>query len=156
MNKAVKGLASVLACLAMAATGGTAIASPMTKAEKLRGLDIMLMVTALRCRAGSDDFQGEFARFEAHHMAELNRAAQDLTRESGGTGRDGGRDGRALDRLSTAMANTYGAGHPWLGCHDLKGLAQKLANSDGEEPLVAAADETLSGDGPANSQLAAR
>lgn len=128
------------------------MAGPMTKAQKLRSLDIMLMVTALRCRTGGDDFQGEFARFEAHHMAELNRAAQDLIRENGGDGRDG----RALDRISTAMANTYGAGHPWLGCHDLKGLAGKLADSDGEDSLVAAAEETLSGDGPVNAQLAAR
>jgi hypothetical protein len=148
-----KAIAAAIACVATMASG-TAMANPMSKAEKLRRLDIMLMVTGLRCRAGSDDFQGDFAQFEAHHMAELNRAAQDLTKESNGT--NGAPDARALDRLSTAMANAYGGGHPWLGCHELKGLAHQLAVADGEESLVAAADETLSGDSPAPSLLAAR
>jgi hypothetical protein len=149
-----RGIAAAIVCMAMVASGGAAIAGPISKAEKLRRLDIMLMVTGLRCRAGGDDFQGDFAQFEAHHMAELNRAAQDLSRESAAPG--GAPDTGALDRLSTAMANAYGAGHPWLGCHELKGLTHQLAQSDGEEPLIAAADETLSGDGPAVSLLAAR
>ena len=43
------------------------------------------------------------------------------------------------------MANQYGNGHPWLGCADLKAVAQELAVEPGEGPLLAAADELLAG-----------
>jgi len=133
-----------------------AMAGTMTKAEKLRRLDIMLMVTGLRCRAGADDFQGDFVLFEARHMPELNRAAVDLEAEGVAAGLK--HDEHMLDRISTAMANNYGNGHPWLGCHELKGLTRQLASADGEEVLIAAAEETLSGDSraaPAPVMLAA-
>ena len=61
-------------------------------------------------------------------------------RESGGAGR--GAD-RALDRLSVTMANTYGQGHPWLDCHQLKQVARGLADARGSAPLVEAADQLL-------------
>ena len=116
-------------------------------AEKLRRLDIMLMVTGLRCRGGEDNFQPDFQAFEAHHLAELNAANRQLradwVKAMGPAGAD-----KALDRMSVGMANQYGNGHPWLGCHELKGLAHDLATSDGVEPLLAAADGVLSGDGP--------
>ena len=147
-----KAIAAAIACVATMASG-TAMANPTSKAEKLRRLDIMLMVTGLRCRAGTDNFQEDFAQFEAHHMDELNRAAQDLRKETAGPG--AAADERALDKISTAMANAYGGGHPWLGCHELKGLAHQLADSAGEESLIAAADETLQGDLPAPRVLVA-
>lgn len=134
-----------------AAMPQTAMAGTMTKAEKLRRLDIMLMVTGLRCRAGADDFQGDFVLFEARHMPELNRAAVDLEAEGVAAGLK--HDEHMLDRISTAMANNYGNGHPWLGCHELKGLTRQLASVDGEEALVAAAEETLSGDGRVTSAV---
>ncbi|WP_206240807.1 hypothetical protein [Novosphingobium terrae] len=124
----------------------------MSKAEKLRRLDIMLMVTGLRCRSGADDFQGDFVLFEARHMPELNRAAVDLEAEGVAAGLK--HDEHMVDRLSTAMANNYGNGHPWLGCHELKGLTRNLASVDGEEALIAAAEETLSGDGHVTSVVA--
>ena len=116
-------------------------------AEKLRRLDIMLMVTGLRCRAGEDNFQADFQAFEAGHIAELNGAARtlrnDLVARFGPRGAD-----RELDRISTTMANAYGNGHPWLGCHELKQAARMLADAQGEAPLLAAADELLHGDSP--------
>ena len=123
-----------------------------TSAEKLRRLDVMLMVTGLRCRATSDNFQADFQAFEAHHLSELNGAAgrlkAGLVSKFGMRGAD-----RELDRISTSIANQYGNGHPWLGCHELKQVAQSLAIAEGPAPLLAAADELLSGDGP---QLAYR
>lgn len=41
------------------------------------------------------------------------------------------------------MANQYGAGHPWLNCHELRQVTRGLAHSHGRAPLVAAADELL-------------
>lgn len=54
-----------------------------------------------------------------------------------------------LDQASVQMANQYGDGHPWLGCHELKFLATELAREDGRDVLVKAADEVFDGDGKA-------
>jgi hypothetical protein len=113
--------------------------------EHVRRLDIMLMVTGLRCRNTADDFQADFQAFEARHLADLNAAARDLVAayaaQMGAEAAD-----RMVDRLSVQMANRYGNGHPWLGCHELKGLAQSLAAQDGRAVLVQAASEILDGD----------
>lgn len=116
-------------------------------AQKLRQLDIMLMVTGLRCRTTADDFQGDFQAFEAHHLSELNSAAARMKAEYVSSFGNRGAD-RELDRISTMMANAYGNGHPWLGCHELKQVAQGLAAAEGVDPLLAAADQLLVGDGP--------
>lgn len=119
-------------------------ASPITQtaAERLRQVDLLLMVTSLRCRKTPDNFETDFAAFEARHMRELNAAAAQLTRAAGANGP------RALDKISTTIANRYGAGHPWLGCADLKALTQKLALQAGAAPVLDAADELLNGDDP--------
>ncbi|MFM6933271.1 MAG: S-adenosyl-L-homocysteine hydrolase [Novosphingobium sp.] len=135
-------------CLAVS---GMAVATPSQAstggdAEKLRRLDIMLMVTGLRCRNGADDFQADFQAFEAAHLPDLNSAAaelrDDLAVRHGASGAD-----RALDRISTVMANQYGAGHPWLECGELKIVARSLAQMYGKEALVEAADQLLATSG---------
>lgn len=133
-----------LAALAATAMGCAlpAQAASESDAEKLRQLDIMLMVTALRCRTTPDNFQPEFQRFEATHLGELNAAAREL-REGlvsryGVTGAT-----RALDRMSTSMANQYGQGHPWLGCAELKIATRILTNIRGHAALTEAADQLL-------------
>lgn len=47
-------------------------------AEQLRRLDIMLMVTSLRCRKTVDDFQADYGDFTQEHLSELNDAARSL------------------------------------------------------------------------------
>ena len=139
-HKASMSLATIAMLAAVPAQ-----AAPMSSAEKIRRLDIMLMVTGLRCRATADDFQADFQAFEARHMAELNAAQNSLQGEMVARyGRAGA--ARELDRLSVSMANQFGNGHPWLGCHDLKGAAQGLAQTRGAAPLIAAADQMLTGD----------
>lgn len=130
-------------------------ANPTGDAEKLRRLDIMLMVTALRCRTTPDDFRAEFQRFEANHIKDLNSAAADLRDSliakhgvSGAT--------RQLDRISTSMANQYGQGHPWLGCRELKQSARLLANVRGRAALVEAAGQLLSPTGEGGLAFARR
>ena len=139
---AVFGL--VLSVPAQATEGG--------KAEKLRRLDIMLMVTALRCRNTEDNFQKDFSAFEAAHLGELNAAAGELRRglvsQYGAVGAT-----RALDRISTGMANQYGQGHPWLGCADLKMVTRSLTLMRGPGALEEAADQLLASEG-SGTQLA--
>jgi hypothetical protein len=137
----IKGVAASLAALGMivsfpAAAGG------MGSAEKLRKLDIMLMVTGLRCRKTADNFQPEYGRFTTNHIGALNAAAQtlkaDYSRQYGPVGAN-----RALDRLSVQMANQYGQGHPWLNCGQLKQVTNSLADMRGVAPLYEAADDLL-------------
>lgn len=140
MGLAAFGLALGAAMPAQAGTAGNA--------EKLRRLDIMLMVTSLRCRATADNFSVEYGNFTTNHLAELNRASAelraDLSQRYGAAG-----SARALDRISTVMANNYGQGHPWLSCRDLKMVTGNLAIMRGNDTLVEAADQLLGeGGGP--------
>lgn len=137
IKRMASGLAAAAVLAAFPVTAGS-----FSQAEKLRRLDIMLMVTGLRCRSTANNFIGEYGRFTANHMTELNAAAdtmkQELRARYGAAGVN-----RALDRLSTQMANQYGQGHPWLNCGQLKQVAGSLADMRGAEPLAAAADEVL-------------
>ena len=115
-------------------------------AEKLRRLDIMLMVTGLRCRTSADDFRAEYGAFTSRHLATLNEASDvmkaELARRHGAAGAN-----RALDRISTTMANSYGQGHPWLSCAELRMVARNLAEVRGEATLIEAADQLLAPSG---------
>jgi hypothetical protein len=128
-----------------------ASAAGWSQAEKLRRLDIMLMVTGLRCRTGPDNFQSDYGRFTTAHLPALNAASNTLKREL--VGRHGAAGvNRALDRLSVQMANSYGQGHPWLNCGQLKQVTRSLAAARGSAPLLEAADQLLAETG--NSQIA--
>lgn len=148
----VSGIAAAAAALSMV-LAAPANASPVDSAEKIRKLDIMLMVTALRCRNTSHNFQADYERFSIAHLAELNAASNtlkaDLSRRQGAVGAK-----RALDQISTGMANAYGNGHPWLDCAGLKDVANRLASERQPGVLLAAADEYL-GSGSGRVTLAA-
>lgn len=119
----------------------------MSGAEKLRRMDIMLMVTGLRCRNTEDNFQPDYGRFTTKHIGHLNQASEELRGE---LARSGGAAGsvRALDRLSVTMANAYGQGHPWLTCRELKQVAQNLVDVKGRATLEEVADQLLSPSSP--------
>ena len=137
----IKGFAACVAAAGMilsfpAAAGGVG------QAEKIRRLDIMLMVTGLRCRTTKDNFQREYGRFTTNHIGELNAAARALKADYAVRLGPAKAD-RALDKLSVQMANQYGQGHPWLNCGQLKQVASTLADMRGLSPLVEAADDLL-------------
>ena len=140
--KMTKGVAVSLAAISMLFTVPASAEGGMGQAEKLRRLDIMLMVTGLRCRTTADNFNSEYGRFTTAHLGTLNAASDELkadfTKRYGAAGAN-----RALDRLSVQMANAYGQGHPWLSCGQLKQVAGTLATVRGTRPLVEAADELL-------------
>ena len=141
-SKAERFLAGSTAA-ALLATAMPAQAGSGSAAEKLLRLDIMLMVTGLRCRKSSDDFWSDYGRFTSRHIGTLNGANADLRSDM--ARRFGDKAGkRALDRMSVTMANQYGRGHPWLDCRQLKMVASNLAKVQGRETLVEAADQLLS------------
>lgn len=107
-------------------------------AAKLRNLDIMLMVTALRCRMGADNFQPDYYNFSAAHQAELNVANGVLRAQFAGAGATAAN--RALDKMSTGIANSYGIGHPELGCHELRQITRDLASTGVSGTLLDAAN----------------
>ncbi|MDB5723649.1 MAG: S-adenosyl-L-homocysteine hydrolase [Novosphingobium sp.] len=151
--KLLQGVAAALAATSLLASV-PASASDMSKAEKLRRLDIMLMVTGLRCRTTADNFQADYQRFTTNHITELNQSARALKAEL--AARSAGNADRALDQLSVSMANSYGQGHPWLNCSELKMVAGGLADAPGEEPLVAAAEQLIDGGGATQFAYARR
>lgn len=128
--------------LAMLATPTTAYANASDQAEAVRKLDIMLMVTSLRCRRTADNFQPDYQRFSSNHLTALNAASRtlqaDLVKKGGAAGAK-----RALDKISVGMANEYGNGHPWLGCGELKQIAKNLATDKDSTRLAATADDLL-------------
>jgi len=72
-----KGFAAAAAVMGMLASV-PASAGSLEEAEKLRRLDIMLMVTGLRCRNTADNFQADYGRFTTKHIATLNAASRQL------------------------------------------------------------------------------
>ena len=124
--------------MAPAGAGGT----KMSDAEKMRRLDIMLLVTGLRCRTTADDFQPDFEAFETKHRRDLNVADRQLRAEFG-TRSGTAATAKEMDHINVEMANTYGNGHPWMGCHDLKGVVHDLASMTGPKPLLVVAEQLL-------------
>lgn len=141
-----------------ALAGFFALATPAhaeSDAQKLRRLDIMLMVTGLRCRTTEDNFMDDYGAFTSGHMKELNDAAGELTTQlSAIVGEDGAK--KALDQMGVVMANEYGAGHPWLSCHELRSVTQGLASVEGRDTLVEVAGQILERKPPILFALARR
>ena len=94
----IKGVAASVAAVGMVLSF-PASAGGWSSAEKLRRLDIMLMVTGLRCRTTSDNFNREYGRFTTNHLSELNAASDSLKVEMAKKYGTQGAN-RALDLLS--------------------------------------------------------
>ena len=155
MRGSLFGAGAIASLFAIGMAGGASEAratippvATMSDAEMLERLDIMLLVTSLRCRMGEDDYQADYTRFRTKHRRDLTGANRQLhaalMKRLWNTAAD-----RELDRLNVEMANNYGNGHPTLGCHDLKIVTQSLAGSKRVADLIAAAAELLDTKPPA-------
>lgn len=141
--------AAAIAVTSMPASAGSAA----NDARQLRQLDMMLMVTNLRCRRLGADFTNEYSRFSSAHLTTMKGANQQLLATYGGNGSASQRTNN-LDRMITAMANQYGLGHPWLECGELKQLAHDLSRERDYTRLLAAADEVLTPQRPSTLAFA--
>ncbi|MCK0128587.1 hypothetical protein [Erythrobacter sp. F6033] len=111
-------------------------------AENIRSLNIMLMVTSLRCRTGAHDFRGEYDLFARTHQQNLADAHKHLSRNMVATyGSKGPK--RTLDRIGVTIANRYGDGHPTLDCSDLKSATSELARTQDRARLSVIANTLL-------------
>ena len=148
MGKFGNFVALAASAIMLAGTAVPVQAADYNSAEKLRKLDIMLMVTALRCRHGADNFQSDYETFSRNHHATLQAAAGTLqSKYAQKMGTKGAK--RALDKISVSMANRYGQGHPWLDCAQLKQVTHDLAADRDSSRLLAAADQLLANNRPA-------
>ena len=110
-------------------------------AVKIKHLNTMLMVTALRCRGGADNFLMHYNRFVTNNSALIGTQntliRSHLAQSVGARGAEG-----ALDRMSIGFANSYGTGHSRMSCRELKQLASDLSSQHhGVATLAAAADK---------------
>ncbi|WP_152553413.1 S-adenosyl-L-homocysteine hydrolase [Erythrobacter longus] len=113
------------------------------QAHSLRSLDIMLMVTSLRCRSGPHDFRSDYNNFSAVQSAHLNAAGRTLRRSFAASYGETN-PARALDRMGVKIANSYGDGHPWLNCAQLQQAARELSQSPDVDHLANKARYLLS------------
>lgn len=114
-------------------------------AAKIKHLNTMLMVTALRCRNTADNFLPHYNRFVVKHNALIGSQNRVLKTHLAATHGAGGAV-NALDRMSIGYANSYGTGHKAMDCSQLKALAAKLSiEPHGAATLAAAADFHITG-----------
>lgn len=112
-------------------------------AAKIKHLNTMLMVTALRCRNTADNFLPQYNRFVEKHNALIgsqnNVLKIHLSKSVGAGGVV-----NALDKMSIGYANSYGTGHRNMGCAELKQLAAALSvEHHGAATMAAAADRAV-------------
>lgn len=96
-------------------------------AVKITHLNTMLLVTALRCRGGADNFLPEYNRFVVNNSSLIGTQGKLIKAHFAQTYGARGAEG-ALDRMSIGFANSYGTGHRKMNCGQLKALAAKLAS----------------------------
>jgi hypothetical protein len=114
-------------------------------AAKIKHLNTMLMVTALRCRNTADNFLPQYNRFVTKHNALIGSQNNVLKSHLAATYGAGGAL-NALDRMSIGYANSYGNGHKSMDCRQLKELSTKLASEpSGVVTMAEVADFAVTG-----------
>lgn len=155
LHRLALGMASVAMVMGQPAAAQQRQTIDAQAAEQLRRLDIMLMVTSLRCRTTDSDFSDDYDNFATNQRATMNVASARL-RDSHARGQSQRAQNRALDTISTTMANRYGTGHPWLECAELRSVTRELSGQRDVSVLLAAASELLASEAPARNWTVAQ
>lgn len=148
------GVAALAAVMTMTASAQAQAAACLTgealNGAKLRQLDVMFLVSSLRCRTGADDFRVEYDGFLTRNRAELGVANRAILAQLTPTlGVRGATD--ALDRMSVSLANLYGQNSATASCAELKREAASLARPHGAGVLLAAAERLIGEDAEAST-----
>jgi hypothetical protein len=139
MRKSLTALGAILALTGVPAQA--ACWSPQAAAAaKVRDLDTMLMVSALRCRFGGAGLLDRYNQVIVRHRAALTHHNGNLRAHF--VAMHGPREGaNALDRYVTRVANRYGAGAEGLSCESLKSIADAaLASASTPQALAELAE----------------
>ena len=146
MRQRVKQCVAALTLAAISTTSAQAAcwSDAAVSAAKVRDLETMLMVSALRCKTSDNAMLMQYNRFvraSRPALAAVNETLRAQFASAGGL--------NAYDRYVTAIANRYGAGAEGLSCNDMTsilsaaeaeggsstGLA-RLAGDAGVEPVL--------------------
>lgn len=144
------------------ATAASCWKKTAVEAAQVRDFEMMLMVSALRCRATGSNFLPAYNRFVQEKRAALTQINDELREHFRSVVGPVGALG-AYDNYVTGLANLYGAGAEGLACRDLQSITDaanalpptraallELADAAGISPhlsgarcdvLVAVADE---------------
>lgn len=146
MNKTARAaLAAVTAALCLAsapANAASCFAREDAAAAKVRELQTMLMVAALRCRASGIDILPNYNRFVAAHRGTISAMNARLKAHFAVSGPAEGQ--RRYDRFTTALANAYGAGATGgESCADMAALADEAHDAAGAAELIAIAERNV-------------
>ena len=106
-------------------------------AAKVRDMETMLMVSALRCRADHTQMIGQYNAFIVKSRAALNQVNDKLKAHF--TAEVGARQSLdAYDSYVTRIANRYGAGAEGLNCNDLSDITAAALSEDTSFAALAA------------------
>ncbi len=146
MGKFIKStlVAAILAAVPFNAAQAACWSETAISAAKVRDMETMLMVSALRCRTSHPGILPAYNNFVRSSRVALTQVNDTLRRHFAD---QGGLNG--YDRYVTSIANRYGAGAEGLTCEDmssilsaaqaesrsLAGLA-RLANAANVEPVL--------------------
>lgn len=103
------------------ATAATCWKPAAVEAAQIRDFEMMLMVSALRCRSTGNNFLAAYNRFVREKRIALTGVNDELREHFrtmvGPVGALG-----AYDNYVTSLANVYGAGADGLACRDLQSI----------------------------------
>ncbi|CAM3237135.1 S-adenosyl-L-homocysteine hydrolase [Sphingomonas antarctica] len=109
-------------------------------AAKVRDLDTMLMVSALRCRRTDVSMMDAYNRFvvqDRKALVKVNDTLRDHYRDAGNSKAQMG----AYDTYVTKVANRYGAGSEGLSCAEMRSIVDATAAEAPQvEALIAVAE----------------
>ncbi len=91
------------------------------EAAQIRDFEMMLMVSALRCRSTGNSFLAEYNRFIREKRDALTQVNDELREHFRSVAGPVGALG-AYDNYVTGLANVYGAGADGLACRDLQSI----------------------------------
>lgn len=103
------------------ATAATCWKTTAVEAAQIRDFEMMLMVSALRCRATGNNFLPAYNRFIREKRDTLTQVNDELREHFRSVVGPVGALG-AYDNYVTGLANVYGAGADGLACRDLQSI----------------------------------
>jgi hypothetical protein len=119
--------ATVIAALMISTPAQAGCWSSATiSAAKVRDMETMLMVAALRCRNSGYDFLSRYNNFVRKGRGALTQA-NDQLRAHFSADVGAARGLNEYDRYVTSIANRYGAGAEGLSCRDMASITEAAA-----------------------------
>lgn len=128
VKKQLRGLSLAVAFCAVVTTTSVQAASCWSdravSAAKVRDLETMLMVSALRCRLSGNDFLGDYNQFIRGSRPALIHVNETLRSHfSASVGKAGALNAYdSYDSYVTSIANSYGGGVAGLDCTDMRSI----------------------------------